>query len=89
MVVLQRVLHHARDILAGAVEDEVVATRVVSHEFGDIVDLVVVDNPAGLCGIVLFDVCKGVLSESGCDHVGQMWWGKEQFTAAAEIIFRK
>lgn len=57
-------------VLAGVAQDEVLSTRMVFQELGDIVDLVVVGDPAALVRAVLGDILGGVDANTLFGHGG-------------------
>lgn len=54
--VLLRIVHDLAHVLAGVLDDEVISTRVILDEIGDIVHVATVDEPTVGRGVVLCDV---------------------------------
>lgn len=71
----ERVAHEVRNVLACMVENVFLSTGVVLDEGRDVVDVVVVDNPAGVFGLVRLDLLHRIflLSHRGRSSCLSNW----------------
>ena len=65
------VLHDVLHVCSGVVEDEVVASGMISNEGGDIVDLSLERYPTTLHRLVLFEVFESVDADTLQDGHGR------------------